>query len=191
MDDRERRRAPIRLGAAVLLVLLPAQFAVSFFVEEIYPGITGPSFAGRPAKGGVVRYVDCEVEVACAAGDTRAVACPELIADSAHRSVFILRGLFPQNRPRCEEPTLAADAGLGGAAQYLRERLAWRRARCEPLSDALREWLRPHAAEAAGCDARSLELVWQDVQIDPATGARTHTQRARHVVAFDARASAP
>ncbi len=184
MDDRERRRAPIRLGVAVLLLLLPAQFAVSYFVDELYPGITGPGFAGRPAKGGVVRFVDCAAAVTCTSGESRTVACEELIGRTAHRSVFILRGLFPQQRPTCDEPELAEDAGLAGAAAYLRARIARDRARCAPLGDAVRDWLRPHAAEAAACEPAELEVVWHDAEIDPATGARQETERARHRLRF-------
>ncbi len=184
MDDRERRRAPIRLGVAVLLLLLPAQFALSFFVDELYPGITGPGFAGRPAKGGVVRFVDCKATVTCDGGEARDVACAEMIGDSAHRSVFILRGLFPQQRPQCEEPQLAEDAGLMGAAQYLRARIARSRARCEPLGDDATRWMEMQATAAADCKAEALDLVWHDAVIDPSTGARTATERARHRVRF-------
>lgn len=176
---------------ALLLLLLPLQFGVSYFIDELYPGITGPGFAGRPAMGGVVRFVACEAHVACGDGARHAVACGDLIERSGHRSIFILRTALPQNRPQCAEPVLAPDAGLRASLRYLRERIHRANARCAPPSAELRSWLRDHSARATGCTApEALELVWQDVAIDLATNAETRTQRSRHVVAFEA-AGAP
>jgi hypothetical protein len=168
----ELHRRPIRLAAALLLVGLPLQFAVTLRVEEVYPGVTGPGFAGRPAQGGVVRFLDCAAQVTCSGGDGRRVVCEELVAGARHRSVFVLRTAFPAQAPECgtESPL----ARLRGAP-----------AGCAPPSAQLREWMRAHAARAGGCaDPERLEIVWEDVAIELASQTTTRRPRTRHVLAF-------
>lgn len=174
LDGANQHRRPIRIAVALLLVLLPLQFAVTLWVEEVYPGITGPGFAGRPARDGVVRFVDCAARVACGDGEVRQVACEDLIAGAGHRSVFVLRTAFPASAPECR-----ANGPLA--------RLRGPPAGCGPPSAALRSWMLVHARRAAHCpDPERLEIVWEDVAIDLASRTMTRHLRTRHGLVFSA-----
>jgi hypothetical protein len=154
-------------------------------VAEPYPAAIGPAFGGRPTQGGVVRFSDCNATVTCADGRSEVRACSALIDGSSNRSRSIVHTLFPSGQPPCERPVLAADAGLGGSLEYLRDLYRHSYARCTAPSPELLAWFAGHSGRAAGCPGpQRAEILWERVVIDLETRHETRELSARHVLDF-------